>query len=167
MIELRQIPIRVAHVEEAADLESARLLFLEYAQSLNFSLCFQGFEQELLGLPGRYEAPGGRLLLAKMDGWPVGCIALRELEPGIGEIKRLYVLPFYRTFGIGRVLATSAIQAARRIGYDRLRLDTTRDMVAARRLYESLGFAETAPYNASPLPGIIYMELLLQRPASQ
>ncbi|MCC6676510.1 MAG: GNAT family N-acetyltransferase [Phycisphaerales bacterium] len=157
----RQIPLAITHASDRGDLESVRNLLLEYAHSLGFSLCFQGFDDELATLPGRYEAPKGRLLLAKIDGWPTGCVAIREIASGIAEMKRLYVPPHYRGFGIGRALATSAIDIAMAIGYKSLWLDTTAQMIEARALYASLGFAPIRPYNQAPLGDIVYMERAL------
>lgn len=162
--ETRQIPLEITHVSDGLDLESVRLLLLEYAQGVGFCLCFQGFEDELAGLPGRYEAPAGRLLLAKIDGWPTGCIALRPMSPEIVEMKRLYVPPHYRGLGIGRALACCAVDIATAIGYKLIRLDTTQQMVEARSLYTSLGFTPTSPYNSAPLPDILYMERALTAP---
>lgn len=150
------------------DILAARALFLEYADSLNFNLCFQGFQEELASLPGRYAPDAGRLLLAKIDSWPVGCVAMRPLdvagaghEPSVCEMKRLYVQPLYRGLGIGRVLAEQVIKAARAQGYHTMRLDTVMTMVEARGLYTALGFIATDPYNETPLADTVFMQLAL------
>lgn len=153
----RDIPLEITHASERADLESVRILFLEYAAGLGFCLCFQGFDAELATLPGRYEPPTGRLLLAKIDGWPTGCVAIRQIGPGVAEMKRLYVPPHYRGLGIGRALATSAIDIAIATGYSMMRLDTKAEMVEARSLYASLGFELAEPYSESPAADIVYM----------
>src|ERR1044072_3247874 len=106
------------------DIENARSLFEEYAAGLGISLCFQNFDQELTNLPGDYAAPDGRLLLAKEGDQLAGCIALRKLEPGVCEMKRLFLRPAYRGKGLGRVLVDSIIDEARRLGYTHMRLDT-------------------------------------------
>jgi len=142
-------------------IQQVRALFLEYAAWLKVDLCFQGFEQELAGLPGKYAPPHGRLLLASVDGAPAGCIALRPLESAIGEVKRLYVRPEFRGRGIAKKLAAELVAAARAIGYARLRLDTLEFMRDAAALYRSLGFVEIAPYYDNPLQGAVYMELKL------
>jgi len=155
-------PVDIVPPRDAADLEAVRTLFGEYAASLGFSLGYQGFEAELAGLPGKYAAPEGALLLAKVDGVVAGVVALRKLEPGIAEMKRLYVAPAHHGRSIGRRLAEAVVAAARARGYRRLRLDTiTGKMDAAVKLYRSMGFAEIAPYYDSPVPGTAYMELVL------
>jgi putative acetyltransferase len=154
--------LTIAQARTPAEIALVRDLFLEYAQSLGFSLCFQSFDQELAGLPGDYAPPDGRLLLAKYEGELAGCIALHRIEPGICEMKRLYVKSQFRGKGLGRALAEAVISEARDIGYRRMRLDTVEPvMKAAVALYRQLGFQETAPYRANPIEGALYMELLL------
>lgn len=146
-----------------------RALFQEYADAIQVDLCFQGFAQELAGLPGAYAPPSGRLLLARCDGALAGCVGLRPFEPDharaaggrVCEMKRLYVRPAFRGRGIGRKLATAVVDAARAIGYERMRLDTLAHMAAAIALYRSLGFADVPPYRHNPLPRATYMELNL------
>jgi ribosomal protein S18 acetylase RimI-like enzyme len=141
-------------------IRQVRQLFEEYAASLSFDLCFQNFQQELDGLPGDYAPPDGGLWLAVDDsGAPAGCVALRRLELGIGEMKRLYVRPEQRGTGLGRRLARKAMEEAAIVGYQRIRLDTTPEMGDAIRLYESLGFTRIAPYRPNPIEGAIYMEI--------
>ena len=149
-------------VESPAQIAQACELFLEYAQSLGFSLCFQNFDKELANLPGDYAPPEGRLLLAAYDGQLAACVALHKLEPDICEMKRLYLRPQFRGKGLGRILADRIIADARQIGYRRMRLDTVepvmRDAVA---VYRKLGFKEIRAYRPNPNPGTLYMELLL------
>ncbi len=157
--DLTQHPIREA--ASAADVAHARALFEEYAAWLAVDLCFQGFEEELATLPGKYAPPMGRLFLAGAAE-PVGCIALRPLdEPGVAEMKRLYVRPVARGTGLGGRLAETVIEHARAIGYRELRLDTGNWMHEAMRLYARLGFVECPPYYHNPMPGVVYMSLAL------
>jgi putative acetyltransferase len=145
-----------------AHIEQTRALFLEYAESLGFSLCFQSFDEELKNLPGAYAAPNGRLLLAKYEQQAAGCVALRKLEANVCEMKRLYVRPAYRGKGLGRILVEGVIAEARAIGYERMRLDTiASSMQDAVELYRKLGFQEISPYRANPIEGALYLELLL------
>lgn len=140
-------------------LEEVRALFLEYARELGFSLCFQGFDQELLKLPGAYAPPGGALLLALGR----GCVALRPLQAATAEMKRLYVRPAVRGQGLGRELAEAAIHEARALGHARLVLDTIAGtMERAIAMYRALGFREIAPYYDNPIPNALYLELRLR-----
>lgn len=143
------------------DLDAVRDLFLEYAGSLNFSLCFQDFESELEGLPGAYAAPAGTLLLARVDGAVAGCVGVRPLDAGRCEMKRLYLREFCRGSGGGRVLAGQAIAFARKAGYERMVLDTLPQMVAAMRLYYDLGFVRCPPYYDNTPLGSTCLELVL------
>ncbi|MGA8442069.1 MAG: GNAT family N-acetyltransferase [Candidatus Sulfotelmatobacter sp.] len=140
----------------------ARESFLEYAHSLGFSLCFQNFDTELAGLPGKYAPPEGRLLLVDYQGQLAGCVAMRKLESGICEMKRLYLRPQFRGKGLGRALAERIISEARQIGYGRMRLDTVEPaMKDAVATYHKLGFTEIPPYCQNPIAGATYMELNL------
>ena len=143
-------------------IEEARTLFLEYGKSLGFSLCFQSFDEELKNLPGAYGPPSGRLLLARYADHAAGCIALRKLEPGVCEMKRLYVRPEDRGHGLGRKLVDRLIAEARVIGYQRMRLDTIESaMKDAVALYRQIGFKEIPPYSSVPIETALWMELVL------
>ncbi|MEX2297390.1 MAG: GNAT family N-acetyltransferase [Dongiaceae bacterium] len=153
------IEIRTATV--ASDIEAIRTLFLEYAGTLDFSLCFQGFNEELASLPGDYAPPQGGLWLAAVDDAIVGCLGLRPLDDGLCEIKRLYLRPAARGLGLGRRLTETALELARSRGYRAMRLDTVDAMVAAQSLYRLLGFREIPPYGTHRHPRLRYFELAL------
>jgi len=154
--------LSILQAESVAEIAQARELFLEYAQSLGFSLCFQNFDEELAGLPGDYAPPEGRLLLAECEGELAACVALHKLELGICEMKRLYLRPQFRGKGLGRTLAERIIAEARQIGYQRMRLDTVEPVMKdAVAMYRKLGFKEIAPYRPNPMAGAMYMELKL------
>jgi len=149
----------------AQDLLMARALFEDYQADLGIDLCFQGFAKELASLPGEYAAPSGALLLAFVDGAPAGCCALRPLinsdHINACEMKRLFVRPAFRGFGLGRILVDEILSLARLAGYTNMLLDTLSDMEAARALYQEAGFVEVAPYYHNPLPGAHYLKVEL------
>lgn len=155
--------IELVSVGSPDELKCLRELFQEYADGLEVDLGFQGFEQELAGLPGEYGPQRGTLLLALVDGSPAGCCALRPLDavdyPNAAEMKRLYVRKPFRGFGLGRQLAEAALDAARQRGYSCVLLDTLSDMEAARALYVELGFEEIPPYYHNPIPGAHYLRV--------
>ncbi len=154
--------IDIVPARTAAQLHDARALFLEYASMLDFDLCFQDFDRELASLPGEYAPPGGTLLLATEDGRAAGCVALRALDGRACELKRLYVRREARGRGIGRLLCDAVIAEARARGYARMMLDTVAQMVEAVALYRALGFVPAEPYRHNPLPGAMFMELVLE-----
>lgn len=139
-----------------------RALFREYAEAIGVDLCFQGFEQELAELPGRY-APnqGGQLWLARRVVEMAGCVAMHRIDERVCEMKRMYVRPAFRGMGLGRRLADAVITGARRAGYTRMRLDTLSSMKVALAMYETLGFRDMPPYRHNPMEGARFMELVL------
>ncbi len=140
----------------------ARILLLEYADSLDVDLSFQNFDQELSDFPGSYMPPTGALLLASRGGKLAGSVAMRKLDAEACEMKRLYVRSGSRGLGVGRELAVAVIDAARDLGYRRMRLDTLAGMDDAQGLYRTLGFREIAAYYENPVPGTRYLELDLR-----
>lgn len=156
---LRPLALRTA--VSPADIETARVLFAEYQNAIGISLCFQNFDGELAGLPGAYAEPEGRLLLAFAGDEPAGCVALRMLEHGICEMKRLWVRPAFRGTRLGRRLVEAVLSEARAAGYRAVRLDTLPTMREAQALYVSLGFVDIPPYNDHPIEGTRFMELAL------
>jgi len=157
----RQV-LKIVTAESSGQIETIRELFLEYAKSLNFDLCFQGFDEELESLPGRYAAPGGRLLLALYEKKIAGCVALWKVSDQVCEMKRLWVRPEFRGKKIGRQLAEFVIEQAKLIGYSKMKLDTIDTMTEAIKLYVSLGFRSTSAYRYNPVEGAEYMELDLK-----
>jgi len=153
--------LTIEEVSSGAELEEVRSLFREYADSLGVDLCFQGFDQELRTLPGEYLRPKGRLLLARWKNQVAGCVALREIGPGVCEMKRLYLRPAYRSLGIGRTLALRCVSEASTAGYQSMRLDSLPSMTSALTLYRELGFQEIPPYRNNPVEGAVFLELQL------
>ena len=154
--------LTLTQAESPSQIAQARELFLEYAHSLGFSLCFQNFDKELAVLPGDYAPPKGRLLLAEYESQLAGCVALRKLQPEVCEMKRLYLRPQFRGKGLGRPLAERMIVEARQTGYRFMRLDTVEPLMKdAVAMYRKLGFKEIPPYRANPIAGAMYMELSL------
>lgn len=155
--------LTILRAEAAEQVQIAREMVVEYATWLEFNLCFQGFEEEMQSLPGKYAPPSGRLLLAMWEGQPAGVIALRAMEETrLCEMKRLYVRPAFRGHDIGRKLAKRIIGEAVAIGYSRMRLDTIPGkMDRAIEMYRGLGFEESAPYYDTPVGHTVFMELAL------
>ncbi len=154
--------IQLLSPESDEALDATREIFREYAGSLGVDLCFQNFEAELTSLPGDYGSPSGHLLLAWVDGQVAGCGAYRPFPDSdyadACEMKRLYVRPAFRRFGLGRLLAEALLDQAAQTGYSTVLLDTLDDMEAARELYVTLGFEEIPPYYFNPIPGAHYLK---------
>ena len=153
------ITARIAHADSPQFAPMVRDLFREYAESVKADFCFRGFEEELAALPGEYQRPAGRLLLAFDDDELAGCGAFRRLDESACEMKRLYVRPAHRGKSLGAVLARALIENAREAGYAKMRLDTMPSMARAIALYRSLGFREIVCYRANPMPGALFFEL--------
>jgi ribosomal protein S18 acetylase RimI-like enzyme len=152
--------VRLTHIQSGPALDEIRSLFLEYARGLHFDLCFQNFDEELAALPGPYSMPSGRLFLCEVNERAAACIALKPLEPGVCEMKRLYVRPEFRGRHLGLMLARHIVNEGRQAGYSKMRLDTIRGtMDNAIALYSSIGFHEIPAYYDNPVPNAYYMEL--------
>ena len=155
--------VRLGKPQSEAEIQAVKALFEEYARSLNFSLCFQGFDEEMATFPAKYAPPSGALLLASIDDQPAGAVALWQQAPGICEMKRLFVRPDFRGHDLGRKLAEAIVAEGKAMGYRAMRLDTIKStMATARGLYERMGFREVEAYYDSPIPDVCYMELTLK-----
>ena len=139
--------------------EQGKILFEEYAGTLNFDLGYQNFKKELETINSQYNEPDGALLLCLIDGEiAVGCAGVRKFSEGIAELKRLYVRPGYRNLKIGKQLLESAVAATKKLNYEFIRLDTVPGQTKAQSLYHYLGFYEIEPYRYSPIEGTIFFE---------
>ena len=153
--------LKLIEVQTKEQVEVARMLFREYQAFLGEDLCFQGFEEELASLPGKYAHPTGAIFLAEHDKSVVGCVAVRPLKDDVCEMKRLFVRPDAHGLKAGRLLADAIISKAGKLGYRRMQLDTLERLKAALALYEKLGFKRINPYYANPLDEVVYLELVL------
>jgi GNAT superfamily N-acetyltransferase len=160
---MNRIVISVPQSED--DFAAARTLFGEYVSAPDWEASFatylaqQAFDVELATLSAVYAPPAGRLLLARVDEVPAGCVAFKALEPpAVCEMKRLYVRPSYRALGLGRQLVEAILSEAAIAGYTRMRLDTLPSMGAAQRLYRTLGFRDIPAYCENPVPGAVFLE---------
>ncbi len=153
--------IVLSQAEGFEQVATARKLFREYAEAIATDLEYQGFASELAALPLPYVLPRGALLIAHAGKDVAGCVALRPLDSRTGEMKRLYVRPAYRSWGLGKLLVEAVILVARQAGYSELRLDTLPTMASAQALYHRLGFVEIPPYNNTHLPGTRFYALKL------
>lgn len=159
--ESQDIVIKSVHAFD--EVEMARGLFQEYLDTLTLDLVAQECEQELRDLPGEYASPHGLILLVWVDGHLAGCGAIRALEncdyTNACEMRRLYVRPVFRRFGLGRIMVEALLERAAAIGYSVMVLDTLDEMASARELYTSFGFEEIPPYYYNPLPGARYLKI--------
>jgi ribosomal protein S18 acetylase RimI-like enzyme len=151
--------MKIKQPQTQTEIEEVRKLFREYEAFLDVDLCFQDFEEELASLPGKYSRPSGDLLIGLDGEKTVGCVAVRKIDDGVCEMKRLFVRPEARGTRLGRKLAQEIIAIARELGYSLMRLDTLDRLSEAMHLYKTLGFRRTEPYYKNPLPGVVYWEL--------
>src|SRR6218665_1822598 len=150
--------ITIQKIASTEDLEEIKTLFREYVAFLGINLSFQSFEEELAKLPAKYAEPEGSIFLARVDGASAGCVALWKLEEGVCEMKRLYLRPDFQGLGLGKKLAYVIMEEAKKKGYKKMKLDTLRRLESANRLYQSLQFTETTPYNYNPEDDVAYFE---------
>lgn len=155
-------PFSIKPARTSAELIAVRALFAAYAASLPVTLDYQNFDSEVSDLPGRYASPRGEILVAwDASKRAVGCVGLRPLDDETSEMKRLFIVPEARAFGLGKSLTIAVIEAAKARGYSSLRLDTLSTMTTAASLYERIGFRRIDPYYAPTPPDTIFMELSL------
>jgi ribosomal protein S18 acetylase RimI-like enzyme len=154
--------IRIADAIAEGFVDEVKALVMEYAESLDFKLCFQRFDKEMNTFPDEYAPPAGCLLVGLVDNEPVGCVGIRKLDDEACEMKRLYVKPEYRGLRVGRALVDMTIEHAAAVGYKKMRLDVIENMIAAVGLYRSLGFKPSDPYRHNPIKGALFMELDLR-----
>ena len=148
-------------IEGQEAVADARLLFKECACSLGFNVPFRDFARELAELPGEYLSPAGALLVALRYGEPSGCVAMRPLEVGVCEMKRLHVRHTCRGQGLGRRLVIAVARIARNVGYRAMRVDAlpwAREVIAG---YRSLGFEPLPPHRSGKIARPQSLELNL------
>ena len=148
-------------IDAAPPVEVAQRLFRDYERWLGEDLTFQQFEQEVATLPGKYAPPEGALLVAWEGDVPAGCVAMRPLQPGICEMKRLWVVEGFRGSGLGLRLVQEILASARASGYSRMRLDTLERLTSAIALYRGQGFYEIPRYHDDPVAGVLFFEKAL------
>ncbi|MCF6192720.1 MAG: GNAT family N-acetyltransferase [Kangiellaceae bacterium] len=153
--------MKIIEAKSLAQIKIAAELFREYQQFLNVDLCFQGFEDELANLPGKYAEPFGAILLVEWQDQIVGCVAVRYVADKTCEMKRLYVQQRAQGHSLGRLLTEEIIKKARQLGYKKMQLDTLERLDRAIGLYSKLGFKEIQPYYSNPLDEVVYWELKL------
>lgn len=154
------------HARFPLDRDAVVAIFREYVASPMANLDFQDYEREFASLPGKYAEPDGRIVLAWSAETVVGCAALRRVDASTCELKRVYVRPAARGERLGRRLVEHMILEARLAGYARMCLDVLPEFVAARRLYESLGFTPAEPVSYNPVPGTAFLALDLSAMAN-
>src|SRR5688572_5062174 len=133
---MEKINIKIADTPD--EFEQGKILFEEYAGTLNFELTYQDFDKELDTIAIQYKKPEGALLLCFLgDEIAIGCAGVRKFSDGIAELKRLYVKPDYRNLKIGKKLLESAVDTAKQLGYTFIRLDTVPGQTKAQELYHS------------------------------
>jgi putative acetyltransferase len=150
-------------ITEDEDFRKARNLFVEYANSLDFNLHFQNFDKEVEEIDIQYNKPSGGLILIlhMQTGEEVGCAGIRKSEEKIAELKRMFIRSEHRNKGLGNKLMRKAIELAKGLGYEKIRLDTLDTMKSAIALYEKFGFKQTGAYRYNPHDNVRFYELTL------
>jgi GNAT superfamily N-acetyltransferase len=148
---------------EPADAPESKALLAAYFEELRGVL--DGFDpaRSVSADPEELTPPRGTFLVARAAGRPVACGGVKTFagaEPGVGEIKRMYIVPDARARGLGRDLLDALESDARALGMTRLVLDTAGPLSAAARLYRTAGYAEVAPYNDNPFASLWFAKAL-------
>lgn len=151
----------VREATSAADVDAVRDLVLAHVEERTAMPGIEHMRADAIRLPGPYVPPRGAIFLARSGDEPIGCVALRPLPSGIGEVKRMYVGAAWRGKGVGRALLEALIARARAMGYSALRLGTVTEMTAARTLYASLGFTPIGRYRPDEMVDTEFYELTL------
>ena len=152
----------IDHIElraERPDGDATQVLFREYRALIQDRLGLQ--LQPTEPIPGRGTAFGGdsgAWLVVYDSGRPIGCGGLRTLEPGVAEIKRMFVSQRYRRNGHGRQLLRELERIAVERGHDRVRLLTTEVLSEARRLYAAEGYRVVQRIARGRAPVEIWLE---------
>lgn len=152
---------RINQEIDEENITAAIELFREYAAWLGVDLGFQGFEKELSIIHQMYAPPNGALFVVYDQNVAIGCLGLRKIDDGVGELKRMYLKESYRQKGIGKMMLDAALEKARSIGYQKVRLDTLDTMIPAMRFYEKNGFSKIEAYYHNPIAGAVYFEISL------
>lgn len=155
------MPVQIEIATNSSQYEIAKGVFIAYARFLDVDLGFQGFSQEMRMLPEMYGSPNGCLLLAKKDQEYIGAVGLREYEPNVAEMKRMFVYQEHQGIGAGNALIEAFINEAKALGYHSIKLDSLGVLDKALGLYRKYGFTEIEPYRHNPYADAIFMELSL------
>ena len=143
-----QVEIRDADPDDPAALACIAAYYQLVADKVS------GFTPDMLTLPlndaAKYRPPQGAFWVAWSDDLPIGCISLRPFEPGVAEVKRLWVDPIARGQGLARRLLRTLESRARAMGFTQLKLDSNTILTEAITLYRADGWFETAPYTSAP-----------------
>jgi len=142
-------------------LAQIRDFFLEYLQWININLNeYYGmgiddvpkYVEEDIRHIDKFMPPKGRFFLCYVDALPAGMATLKELDPGIGEVKRMYVRPEYRRRGLGRALLNRLLEEADQINFQCLRLDSAPFLIESHQLYRTSGFQDIQAYEGTEVP---------------
>lgn len=161
MPETSRQPVAIRAASFPQDTAGLVATIREYVAWLDLDLSSRGFEAEMASFEQTFTLPSGMFFVADANGEIAGCAGLLRHSPAVAEVKRLYVRPRFRGQSLGERLGDAVVGQARTLGFSRLILDAVPPTTVAQQLYERLGFSETAPYYANPLPGTRFFALEL------